>query len=183
MAEQQVTVDQHTYELQDPFFVMGTQNPASSEGTYKLPESQLDRFSMRISLGYPGREFEKSILLGTSGVSRSNQFTRQEILDLQKEAYKVHLDEKLIEYVLSLVEKTRNDPRLIHGISVRGSQELIRLSKTQALFEGRDFVIPEDIKELAPYVCSHRIQSFDLPDRASQEDYIRALLDEISIPI
>jgi len=183
MAEQLVTVDQQTYELKDPFFVIGTQNPSSSEGTYKLPESQLDRFSMRLSLGYPQRDFEKNILLKKENQGVCSSFSRDEILSLQKQAQEVHLDEKLIDYILSLVELTRSDPRLIHGISVRGSQELVRLAKTRAYFEGRDFIIPEDIKSLAPYVWSHRIQSLDLPDRVSQEEYILSVMNQISIPI
>ena len=183
MAEKQVTIDQMTLSLDPPFFVIGTQNPASSEGTYKLPDSQLDRFSIRLSLGYPGVEFEKRILMGEIQNISSLGLAREEILKLQDEADKVFVKEEIIDYVLELVEQTRNDGRLIHGVSVRGSQEIIALGRVLAMFEGRDYVVPEDIKFLAPYVFSHRLLSYELADRVSQERYIQKLLDETRIPM
>lgn len=183
MAEQAVTVDQQTYALKGPFFVIGTQNPSTSEGTYKLPESQLDRFSMRISLGYPEQSFEKKILMKFQKSTVRQRHTREEIRSIQNQITQVQVDEKIIDYVLNLVDLTRNDPRLIHGISIRGSQELIQLAKTKAYFEGRDFVIPEDIKLLAPATCAHRIQAFDLVDRLAQEEYILGILSKVKVPL
>ena len=183
MAEQAVTVDQQTFSLEGPFFVIGTQNPSFSEGTYKLPESQLDRFAMRISLGYPAQIFEKKILMNSMKGKAQPRHSREEILQIQVQAQQVQVDEKIVDYVLRLVELTRNDPRLIHGISIRGSQELMGLAKTKAYLEGRDFVIPEDIKTLAIATFAHRIQAFNLTDRVAQEEYIQSLLDQTTVPL
>jgi len=182
MAEYQVTIDQSTFELKQPFFVLGTQNPSSSDGTYRLPDSQLDRFSLRLSLGYPEEEFERLILQGKLGSSKgSGVLRREQIQEIQSQIAKVQVDDKIIDYVLALVMRTRKDSRLIHGVSVRGSQEMIQMSRSKAFLEGRDYVIPEDIKSLAPYVFSHRILSYEFQDRLAQEAYIEELLDQVPV--
>tara|TARA_B100000674_G_scaffold498504_1_gene537297 strand:- start:204 stop:1115 length:912 start_codon:yes stop_codon:yes gene_type:complete len=183
MAEQSVTIDQSTYVLKNPFFVLGTQNPSNSEGTYRLPDSQMDRFSLRLSLGYPDYEFEKRILMRQKLKQTTNSFSREEIIQLQNRVEEVHVDEKIVDYILSLVHRTRLDRRTIHGVSVRGSQELHRLCKARAVCQNRDYVIPEDVKVLAPYALSHRILSHQFEERLAQENYISELLDSIPIPL
>ena len=151
MAEKSVTIDQSTYILDDPFFVLGTQNPSNSEGTYRLPDSQMDRFSLRLTLGYPDYCFEQRILTRQKLNPVTKSFSREQIKELQSLVEEVHVDGKIIKYILDLVHKTRSDRRLIHGISVRGSQELHRLCKARAVFHNRDYVIPEDVKVLSPF--------------------------------
>ncbi|MCJ8347338.1 MoxR family ATPase, partial [bacterium] len=182
MAENQVTIDQDTYDVKSPFFVIGTQNPVSSDGTYRLPDSQLDRFSIRLSLGYPDKEQEKKIILGQFNQQNYNQISLAEILEIQSLADKIHVESSIVDYLLNIVEITRKDNSLSHGISVRGSIEMIKLAKVRAIFQNRDFVIPEDIKELAPYVLAHRILSLKLVDRLAQENYIRSVLEQVLIP-
>ncbi len=183
MAEQSVTIDQSTYMLKNPFFVLGTQNPSNSEGTYRLPDSQMDRFSLRLSLGYPEYEFEKRILKRQRLNQVTEPFSRDQIVELQDEVENIHVDDKIVDYILQIVHKTRSDRRLIHGISVRGSQELYRLCKARAVCKNRDYVIPEDVKILAPKALSHRILSYQFETRLAQENYIDELLNSISIPM
>ncbi|PCJ18254.1 MAG: AAA family ATPase [Candidatus Cloacimonadota bacterium] len=182
MAENQVTIDQDTYNVKNPFFVIGTQNPVSSDGTYRLPDSQLDRFSVRLSLGYPQKEQEKSIILGKLNKYAYNKISLDEILEIQNLVDKIHIESSIVDYVLDIVEITRKDNSLNHGISVRGSIEIVKLAKVRAIFENRDFVIPEDIKILAPNVFAHRILSLKLVDRLAQENYIRSVLEQVIIP-
>lgn len=182
MAEQTVTIDQTTYSLSSPFFVIGTQNFEGSCGTYDLPDSQLDRFSIRLSLGYPEIEFEKQILMRSVENINRQQFSREQILELQNQVASIYVDEKIIDYILEIISRTRVDERLLHGVSVRGSQELYRLCQARAVFNNRDHVIPEDVKFLAPYVLSHRISSVNLRDKVDQENYIVNLLKTVAIP-
>ena len=182
MAEKSVTIDQSTYILDDPFFVLGTQNPSNSEGTYRLPDSQMDRFSLRLTLGYPDYCFEQRILTRQKLNPVTKSFSREQIKELQSLVEEVHVDGKIIKYILDLIHKTRSDRRLIHGISVRGSQELHRLCKARAVFHNRDYVIPEDVKVLSPFALSHRILSYQFENRIAQENYIYELLESISIP-
>lgn len=183
MAENQVTIDQETYDVKTPFFVIGTQNPVSSDGTYRLPDSQLDRFSIRLSLGYPKLQQEKNIILGIFNEGKYNHFSLNEILEIQTLADQIHVDPSIVDYLLKIVQITREDNSLSHGISVRGSIEMIKLAKVRALFENRDFVIPEDIKVLAPNVLAHRILSLQLVDREAQENYIKSILEQVMIPV
>ena len=182
MAEQSVTIDQATYVLNDPFFVLGTQNPINSDGTYRLPDSQMDRFSLRLTLGYPNYAFEKQILTRQRSNPTIKSFSKQEVIKLQSLVDKVYVDDKILNYILDLIHKTRSDKRLINGISVRGSQELHRLCQARAVFHNRDYVIPEDVKVLAPYVLSHRILSYQFEEREAQENYVHELLESVSIP-
>lgn len=182
MAEQTVTIDQKTYLLNSPFFVIGTQNYEGSSGTYNLPDSQLDRFSIRLSLGYPAIEFEKKILIRSTEITSKKQFSRKQILDLQNQVESIYVDVKIIDYILEIINRTRADESLLHGVSVRGSQELYRLCQARAVFNNRNHVIPEDVKFLAPYVLSHRIASINLRDKIDQEGYINNLLKTVAIP-
>ena len=161
MQEQQVTVDGITHDLPRPFLVLATQNPIEYEGTFPLPEAQLDRFLMRLSLGYPSRQDERRIL---TNLWREHPITKlgrvvdgMDILSLQKRVWDVHVDDTLQEYVVVLAEGTRTHPDLALGVSPRGSLALLKAAQALAAIRGREYVIPEDIKTLVPLTMSHRL--------------------------
>ncbi|GGM24135.1 AAA family ATPase [Pseudomonas asuensis] len=162
MEEGQVTIEGATRPLPEPFFVIATQNPVSQGGTFALPESQLDRFLMRLSLGYPGRAAERALLLGGSG---RDQLPRLEpLLDhrqlaaIQSEVPKVHASDAVVDYVLRLVEATRTQSNFALGLSPRGSLALLGAARAWALLDGRDYVIPEDVQVVLPAVAGHRLR-------------------------
>jgi MoxR-like ATPase len=161
MQEQQVTVDGITHDLPRPFLVLATQNPVEYEGTFPLPEAQLDRFLMRLSLGYPSRQDERRIL---TNLWREHPITKlgrvvdgTDILSLQKRVWDVHVDDTLQEYVVVLAEGTRTHPDLALGVSPRGSLALLKAAQALAAIRGREYVVPEDIKTLVPLTMSHRL--------------------------
>jgi MoxR-like ATPase len=161
MQEQQVTVDGVTRELPRPFLVMATQNPIEYEGTFPLPEAQLDRFLMRISLGYPSARDEQQILVK---LQREHPILQLDpvvdggrILDLQKTIWDVHVDESLQKYIVELATATRAHPDLALGVSPRGSLALFKTAQALAAVRDRDHVIPDDIKYLLPYAWPHRL--------------------------
>jgi len=161
MQEQQVTVDGTTRELPRPFLVLATQNPIEYEGTFPLPEAQLDRFLIRLSLGYPSPQDERQILIN---LWREHPITKlekvvdgNEMLKLQKQVWEVHVDETLQQYIVDLATATRNHPDLALGISPRGSLALFKASQALAALRGRDHVLPDDIKYLAPVALPHRL--------------------------
>ena len=161
MQEQQVTVDGVTRDLPRPFLVLATQNPIEYEGTFPLPEAQLDRFLMRLSLGYPSRIDERQILVN---LRREHPITKlgkvidgHELLSLQKRIWDVNVDDTLQDYIVALAEATRNHPDLALGVSPRGSLALLKTSQALAAIRGRDYVIPDDIKTLVPLTLSHRL--------------------------
>lgn len=160
MQEQQVTVDGTTRPLPRPFLVMATQNPIEYEGTFPLPEAQLDRFLMRLSLGYPNPKDERQILINLWREHPINQLEPVvdglNLLDLQHQVWNVHVDETLQEYVVALVTATRSHPDLALGVSPRGSLALFKASQAFAAVRGRDHIIPDDIKTLAPVTLPHR---------------------------
>ena len=183
MGEEQVTLDGKTYRLPRPFFVIATQNPVEHAGTFPLPESQMDRFMMKTSIGYPSKEAERAIL--RSGSQReelkniSSLFSQDEIIEIQTDIEKnIHVSDKILEYLLVLTEKTRTHPGISVGISTRGAMALLDLSKTLAWIQGRDYVIPEDIKLMAPDVLLHRIQ-LKSGAEADKGEVLRALFAEI----
>jgi MoxR-like ATPase len=161
MQEQQVTVDGVTRGLPRPFLVMATQNPIEYEGTFPLPEAQLDRFMMRLALGYPTQSDERQILLNLWREHPITQLEKvvdgSELLDLQERVWDVHVDETLQEYVVSLVNATREHPDLALGVSPRGSLALFKTSQALAAVRGREHVIPDDIKYLVPVTLPHRL--------------------------
>ncbi|MBK9926292.1 MAG: MoxR family ATPase [Anaerolineales bacterium] len=161
MQEQQVTVDGVTHDLPRPFLVLATQNPIEYEGTFPLPEAQLDRFLMRLSLGYPSRADERQILVN---LWREHPITKigkvvdgNDLLSLQKKIWDVNVDVTLQDYIVALTEATRNHPDLSLGVSPRGSLALLKTSQALAAIRGRDYVIPEDIKTLVPLTLAHRL--------------------------
>ena len=161
MQEQQVTADGVTRDLPRPFLVLATQNPIEYEGTFPLPEAQLDRFLMRLSLGYPSRLEERQILTNLWREHPINKIGKvvdgNELLSLQKRIWDVNVDSTLQDYIVTLVEATRNHPDLSLGVSPRGSLALLKAAQALAAIRGRDYVIPEDIKTLAPLTLTHRL--------------------------
>lgn len=161
MSERRVTVDRVRHELPEPFVVMATQNPLEYVGTFPLPESQLDRFMMSLRLGYPPRTEEKELLL--SGGTQQNladmqpTVSREEVLELQAAVDQVKVSDKIVDYLLELVEHTRSSKEFLLGVSTRGVQNYLRAAQAMALCEGRDFVIPDDLQQLARPVLSHRV--------------------------
>jgi MoxR-like ATPase len=189
MSEHQVSADGVTYDLPRPFMVIATQNPFEFEGTYQLPESQLDRFLLRIAVGYPSREDELQVLathrLGEPVDELDPVLNCEQIVALQQTVREVAVDESIHDYLLDLVDATRNCDELHVGASTRGALCLYRASQGLALVEGRDFVIPDDIKRLAVPVLSHRVITKAYAQgnrRDTSEAIIERLLDEVPAP-
>ena len=189
MEERQVSIDGTTYELPKPFMVLATQNSVETYGTYHLPEAQMDRFIMKISIGYPSKAEERAILMrneqNVSPKMLEQVITCQEIVELTEEMKKIHCSDAVRDYILELVEATRNADFIKLGVSPRGSIALYRMAKAYAFVKGRTHVIPDDIKDLAPYVLSHRI--ILTPKGKSlvtdNEEAIRRLLGSIVVPV
>jgi MoxR-like ATPase len=161
MQERHVTVDVHSHELATPFMVFATQNPVEYEGTYPLPEAQVDRFMVRLSLGYPEPEDEAGMLAGHEGGDRVLELEpvvdRTEVLTAQDAARRVHAARALRDYIVALLRQTRDDTRVELGASPRAGLMLLRAAKAHALLNGRDHALPDDVQALAPTVLSHRI--------------------------
>jgi MoxR-like ATPase len=161
MNEAQVSVDGRTIRLDRPFMVIATQNPFEFEGTYFLPENQLDRFALRIRIGYPSREFEMRIVREqpSTGALESLQpvMSREDVVELQDRVARIRVDDRLVNYALDLVEITRGHEHLDVGVSPRGAISLMRCAQALALLMGRDYVVPDDIKSLFVPTCAHRV--------------------------
>jgi len=162
MNEAQVTVDNHTHKLPQPFMVLATQNPVEHHGTYPLPESQLDRFLLRIRMGYPSKESEREILQQHAGGNHAAaQITpvmeAADVLAMQRAVEKVRVDDSLRDYAIELVERTRQSEQLVLGVSPRGLLMLQRAAQARALLEGRDYCVPDDFKQLILPVFAHRV--------------------------
>ncbi|MEL9999090.1 MAG: MoxR family ATPase [Thermoplasmata archaeon] len=162
MQEYQVTIEGETMKLNMPFIVIATQNPIEFEGTYPLPEAQLDRFLSKISIGYPSKEFELEMLenrkkSGTDYIEINNVINREKLLEIQRAVEGVHVDRSIEDYIVEIVSRTRKNEQVDVGASPRGSLALFKLSKAMAILNGRDFVIPDDVKNIAKMALSHRI--------------------------
>jgi MoxR-like ATPase len=179
MSDSQVTVDGRTYELPRPFMVIATQNPFEYEGTYTLPESQLDRFLLRISMGYPSRAEERRVLAthreGEPVHHLASVLSIEQVIALQEAVREVTVEDSIYDYLLDVVEATRRSEDLHVGVSTRGALSLYRASQALALVSGRTFVIPDDIKELAVATLAHRV----IPKgymHGSQRDAVEAII-------
>ena len=192
MSEGKVSVDNHTHPLPRPFMVVATQNPIEHHGTYPLPESQLDRFLLCIKMGYPENDAEKEILRRVSrdsGVQLIQPVMQaEEILDAQSLVSGVRVDESLLDYIMAIVEATRRSEFLLIGASPRGSLALRRAAQARAYFEGRDYCIPDDVKQLVLPVLAHRVvvsSKYSSPYTHSEEAeaILAEILRNIEIPI
>lgn len=188
MGEGNVTVDGVTHELPQPFMVIATQNPFEFEGTYLLPESQLDRFLLRVSMGYPDREFETDIIRshrkGEPVDRLPSVVTREQVGQLKSLVRDITLDESICRYMLEIVHGTRESPELAVGVSTRGLLLWTRAAQAHALLEGRDYVVPDDAKGLAVSVLAHRVIGNGMSqggDRNAMEAIIRQIVDSTVI--
>jgi MoxR-like ATPase len=186
MEEQQVTIEGTTRALPAPFFVIATQNPAYQIGTFALPESQLDRFLMRIQMGYPDAHAERGLL---SGVDRreivaqlSPQMESSELLALQKRAREIFVSPALLDYVQAILRHTREEARYTHGLSPRAGLALLSAARAWALLDSRDAVIPEDVQAVLPGVVSHRLQAVGEYAKQNSSVLVRELIEAVAIP-
>lgn len=185
MEEGQVTSDGVTRRLPDLYFVMATQNPIEHHGTFPLPEAQLDRFMVSMSLGYPQREQEAEIIkmtLNDSSFSVQSVLSVDDVLSMRQARKKVFVHEALVNYVIDIVEATRDHPSVVLGVSPRGAQLLVKASQAVAFVEGRDFVTPEDVKFLAPFVFGHRIVPKVKSNRICHSDIIKKIVETVKVP-
>jgi MoxR-like ATPase len=176
MQERRVTVDVHSHELARPFMVFATQNPVEYEGTYPLPEAQVDRFMVRLSMGYPSAEAESGMLAGHEGGDRVLDLQpvvdRQEVLEAQDTARRVHASKALRDYIVALLRRTRDDTRVELGASPRAGLMLLRAAKAHALLLGRDHALPDDVQALAEPVLAHRIMLVPEATGATRESIV-----------
>ncbi|HEC47130.1 MAG TPA: AAA family ATPase [Pseudomonas xinjiangensis] len=183
MEEGQVTVDGATRPLPDPFFVIATQNPVSQSGTFALPESQLDRFLMRLSLGYPSMAAERSLLLGDARKIRLDRvepvLNRQQLHALQQAVPDITASEAIVDYILRLVSRTRESQVCSWGLSPRASLGLLAASRAWAMMENRGYVIPEDVQAVLPSVVSHRLRAIEDPSGHGGGGLAQWLLNEV----
>jgi len=192
MNEGQVTMDAHSYPLPQPFLVIATQNPIEHHGTYPLPESQLDRFLMRVRMGYPDGDAEREILRAEAGTAQLEQLrpvlNAADVLDIQHAVTQVHVDEALITYALSIVRKTRESDHLSLGVSPRGSQMFYHAAQAMAFLDGRDYCTPEDFKPLAVAVFAHRVvvsslYASTLKKSEQAEQVLREIIESVPVPV
>jgi len=188
MQERQVTVDGTTYELPKPFMVLATQNPVEMAGTYPLPEAQMDRFLMRIRMGYPSHEEEMAIVRGHRSVTEAPRLSpvasAEDILRIQASLSSIHVDEAVLDYIVQIVEGTRTTEGVLMGVSPRGSIALTQAACAKAILMGRDYVLPDDVKQMAECVLSHRIV---MKNRSGAEgttaaDVVAAVLETVKVP-
>jgi MoxR-like ATPase len=191
MSDGQVSIDDATHDLDRPFLVLATQNPAEHFGTYPLPESQMDRFLLRIQLGYPGRAVERALLRDRHGVDPVSELRpvidHQTIAALQELVEHVKVDEQLVDYAMNIVEETRETPALAVGVSTRGALAFYRAAQAYALVCGRDYCVPDDFKELAAAALAHRVMLATAQDslgraRQEAERAIGEIVDRVPVP-
>jgi MoxR-like ATPase len=192
MNESQITIDNHTHPLPKPFLVLATQNPIEHHGTYPLPESQLDRFLMRIRMGYPARESEKEIIRNGSGQAPVERIGglmgAADVVAMQELVAKVKVDDSLLDYALEIIDRTRQTEQLSLGVSPRGAVMLHRAAQARAFLEGRDYCLPDDFKRLIIPVFAHRVvvssRYVSTQKKSEQaEGILREILDTTRVPI
>ena len=186
MEEHQVTAEGETRRLPEPFFVIATQNPSYQIGTFPLPESQLDRFLMRIQLGYPDSEAERALLQGENRrdllATLKPAMAAQELKDLQHRAQEIHTSSALFDYVQALTDHTRRAADYVHGLSPRAALALLHAARAWALMVGRGHVVPEDVQAVLPAVVGHRLVSASEVTHANGVDVAQHLIKQVPIP-
>jgi MoxR-like ATPase len=185
MEEKQITVEGATHRLEDPFFVIGTQNPLDQSGTFPLPESQLDRFMMKLSLGYPDQAAERSLLSGSNPrdlmYDLQPAVSKERFLEIQAAVDKVHCSEPLLDYVQALIQATRNPGLFVYGISPRAGLAIVQASKAWALMDGRGHAEPGDVQAVFGVIADHRLTPAEQHSRPTR-DLVIDLLDQTPIP-
>lgn len=187
MEERQVTVDGKSYPLEEPFMVMATENPIESYGTFPLPEAQTDRFFMRLSLGYMTREQELTVIARRSTLdivdSLMPAVTPDDIVYARTHFSDVLVSADVAHYIMDIVARTRSESRFVTGASTRGAIALYKAAQVTAAFDGRDFVIPEDVRAVAPHILAHRLVSSAGARREDVAEYINKLLSGVEVPL
>ena len=189
MEEASVTTDGVTMQIPKPFFVMATQNPIEYEGTYPLPEAQLDRFLLRVKMGYPTREEEIEVLTRSQSIPPIEELesvlTLEELLKLQEEVRTIRVDDTIRTYIVELATQTRRDPYVYLGVSPRGSIALMKAAQAYAMLKGRDYVTPDDIQYLAKFVFGHRImlRSEARYDGITAEELTERIIAKTRVPV
>ncbi len=186
MEEKQITADGVTRKLHMPFMVLATQNPIESFGTFPLPEAQLDRFFMRIKLGYPTKEEEKIIINKNIGNPLDNIesiITQEEVNQLLLNVSQIAINDEVMDYLVNIVNETRNKDNIKLGVSPRGSIALFKASQAYAAINGRDYIIPEDIKMMSPYVLNHRIIARGVSSIEGAIELIREIVETVEVPL
>lgn len=187
MEEKQITVDGITRKLSEPFMVLATQNPIESYGTFPLPEAQLDRFFMRIKMGYPKRDEELKIVMRfkeSNPLDTLEAVITEEDIKFIKENYcKVSCSEDVMNYLMEIIDATRRSEKIQLGVSPRGTIALFRAAQANAAINGRDYVIPEDIKKMAPFVLNHRIIAKGVGRSNNIYDLVESILYDTSVPV
>jgi MoxR-like ATPase len=192
MSENQVTVDGVSHPLPQPFLVIATQNPVEHHGTYPLPESQMDRFLMRVKMGYPEARSEREILRATAGAARLEDMrsvlSGNDITTMQAEVEKVRVDDALVDYALAIVAKTRDSEYFALGVSPRGSLMLYRAAQAHAYLEGRNFCTPSDFKSLAVPVFAHRVvvdarYSTNMKKSEQSDQLLQEIVNSVPVPV
>ncbi len=185
MAEGQVSLDRQSHPLPMPFFVIATQNPLEQSGTSPLPESQLDRFMIRMHLGYPSRQAERNLLLGRDRQDLLSSLKAilepQKIQELQAKVQRIHTAAPVIDYIQDILDFTRQDGRFQSGLSPRAGLDLVRCAKAWAMLQRRDFVLPEDVQAILPWVTSHRLRLTEPIPPGIGNDYLMELFREVKI--
>lgn len=183
MEEQQVSIEGKTYSLPSPFFVIATQNPSFQIGTFPLPESQLDRFLMRIELGYPDKQAERTLLASQDPRTRVPELnavlTNDQLIHLQTSVDAIYISDSVLDYVQNIIAVSRQSGEFINGLSPRAGLALLKAARAWALMQGRDHVLPDDIQVVLPFVVSHRLRS-STTDSVNHSDYLDSLL---SVPV
>jgi MoxR-like ATPase len=191
MEERQISYDGEVYAAQYPFLIIATQNPVEQEGTYRLPEAQLDRFLMKISIDYPDFDEEVKILhrfkssIGKTDISNVNiSITKDDLKTLQDNIAKIYIQDNIIDYIVKIVQETRNHGKVYLGASPRASLSILKASKAMALLSGRHFVIPDDVQIVAPHILNHRIIVTPEADMSGLDSYdiIKDILKETEVP-
>lgn len=187
MEEKQITVDGVTRKLDEPFMVLATQNPIESFGTFPLPEAQLDRFLMKIGMGYPNRGEEIEIIARykeENPIEKIECVVSKDEIEYVKNNYKkVNISSDVMDYIIDIIESTRKNTSIQLGVSPRGTLALFKACQAYAAISGRDYIIPEDIKKVAPYVLSHRILLSGVNRIGSMSEFISSLISEIKVPV
>lgn len=190
MSERQASVDGKTYQMPGPFLVIATQNPFEFEGTYVLPESQLDRFIMRIDVGYPSRDAERNVLrshrMGEPVDNLSAVVSLEEVQMAQSAVREVKVEDSVLDYLQDIVEQTRRSNELQVGVSTRGALAFYRAAQSHAILDGRNYVVPDDVKVLAASVLAHRVMPRGFSaggDRAAAESIIQRCLESVQVPV
>lgn len=187
MNEKKITVENDTYVLPEPFMVIATQNPMESHGTFPLPESQLDRFLLHIHIGYPDPEFERTAVVERASFELLHTLTpvlsKAEVIAMQTDVEKVHTDAGVVDYLMRIVEETRRHKDVRLGCSTRGAQFFVRAVKANAYYEGRDFIVPDDVKTLAPLAIGHRLILRTRKTLSDAETIVRDITERLPVPL